>query len=189
MAVARALGRSHVRVTLGDHNAEHLIRGVEGDAAGRIVEDLREAGVNNPVFILEAIDRVEQEDAEALLGVLDPGRRTAFRDAYVDVAFDLSAVLWIVTATDAGAIPEPVRKLLTVVELPGYTEQEKLAIAERHLLTRPFDARVSARMARRRGQPGQVDPLHPAREGTRDHRRCRPQDRRPVERDRERVQR
>ena len=146
VAVARTLGRSHVRVTLGDHNAERLLRGVEGDAAGRIVEGLREAGVNNPVFILEAIDQVEQEDAEALLGVLDPVRRTAFRDAYVDVAFDLSAVLWIVTATDAGAIPEPVRKQLAVVELPGYTEQEKLVIAERHLLTRPFDepARTAA---------------------------------------------
>ena len=139
IAVARALGRTHVRVTLGDHNAERLLQGVEGDAAGRIVEGLGEAGVNNPVFILEAVDRVEQEAAEALLGVLDPVRRTAFRDAYVDVAFDLSAVLWIVTATDAGAIPEPVRKQLAVVELPGYTEQEKLAIAERHLLTRPFD--------------------------------------------------
>ena len=139
VAVARALGRSHVRVTLGNHNTERLLRGVEGDAAGRIVEVLREAGVNNPVFILEAIDQVEQEAAEALLGVLDPVRRTAFCDAYVDVAFDLSAVLWIVTATDAGAIAEPVRKQLAVVELPGYTEQEKLAIAERHLLTRPFD--------------------------------------------------
>ena len=93
----------------------------------------------NPVFILEAIDQVEQEAADALLDILDPVRRTAFRDAYVDVAFDLSAVLWIVTATHAGAIPEPVRKQLAVVELPGYTEQEKLAIAERHLLTRPFD--------------------------------------------------
>ena len=137
-----------MRVTLRDHNAERLLRGVEGNATGRIVEGLREAGVNNPVFIFEAVDRVEQEAAEALLGVLDPVRRTAFRDACVDVAFDLSAVLWIVTATDPGAIPEPVRKHLAVVELPGYTEQEKLAIAERHLLTRPFDepARAAGRV-------------------------------------------
>ena len=155
IAIARALGRTHVRVTLGDHNAEGLLQGVEGDAAGRIVEGLREAGVNNPVFILEAIDQVEQEAAEALLGVLDPVRRTAFRDAYVDVAFDLSTVLWIVTATDPGAIPEPVRKHLAVVELPGYTEQEKLAIAERHLLTRPFDE--PARMA-----AGWLEPELPA---------------------------
>ena len=155
LAIARALGRTHVRVTLGDHNAEGLLQGVEGDAAGRIVKGLREAGVNNPVFILEAIDQVEQEAAEALLGVLDPVRRTAFRDAYVDVAFDLSAVLWIVTATDPGAIPEPVRKHLAVVELPGYTEQEKLAIAERHLLTRPFDE--PARMA-----AGWLEPELPA---------------------------
>ena len=161
VAVARALGRSHVRVTLGDHNTERLLRGVEGDAAGRIVAGLREAGVNNPVFILEAVDQVEQEAAEALLGVLDPGRRTAFRDAYVEAAFDLSAVLWIVTATDGGAIPEPVRKHLAVVELPGYTEQEKLAIAERHLLTRPFDepARTAA---------GWLAPESPALPGTRE---------------------
>ena len=146
VAIARALGRTHVRVTLDSSNPERLLRGAEGGAAGCIVGGLREAGVNNPVFILEAVDHVEQEGADALLDLLDPVRRTAFRDACVDVAFDLSAVLWIVTATDPGAIPEPVRKQLAVVELPHYTEREKLAIAQRHMLTRPFDepARTAA---------------------------------------------
>ena len=143
-AVARALGRTHVRATLEGGNAERLVRGSEGGAAGRIVEGLCEAGVNNPVFILEAVDRVEPDAAGALLYLLDPARRTAFRDAYLDVAFDLSAVLWIVTATDSGAIPEPVREHLAVVELPACTEEEKLAIAQQHLLTRPFDTPAPA---------------------------------------------
>ena len=143
-AVARALGRTHVRATLEGANPERLIRGSEGGAAGRIVEGLCEAGVSNPVFILEAVDRVEPDAAGALLYLLDPARRTAFRDAYLDVAFDLSAVLWIVTATDPGAIPEPVREHLAVVELPACAEEEKLAIAQQHLLTRPFDAPAPA---------------------------------------------
>ncbi|MCY4025179.1 MAG: AAA family ATPase, partial [Acidobacteria bacterium] len=91
-AVARALGRTHVHATLEGANVERLIRGSEYGAAGRIVEGLCEAGVNNPVFILEAVDRVEPDAAGALLYLLDPARRNAFRDAYLDVAFDLSAV-------------------------------------------------------------------------------------------------
>ncbi len=94
--------------------------------------------MRNPVFVLEAIDRAGPDAAEALLDVLDPKRCRTFRDQYVRVPFDLSAVLWIVTATDPDAVPEAVRNRLEVIELPGYTEQEKLAIAERHLLKRPF---------------------------------------------------
>ena len=143
-AVVRALGRTHVHATLEGANVERLIRGSEYGAAGRIVEGLCEAGVNNPVFILEAVDRVVVDAAGALLYLLDPARRNAFRDAYLDVAFDLSAVLWIVTATDPSAIPEPVREHLAVVELPVCTEEEKLAIAQQHLLTRPFDTPAPA---------------------------------------------
>ena len=91
------------------------------------------------MFILEAIDRVDAKAADVLLDVLDPARRRAFRDEYLDIRIDLSAVLWVVTATDAGAIPEAVRKRLETVELAGYSEQEKPAIAERHLLRRAFD--------------------------------------------------
>ena len=138
VAVAEALGRTHVRVPVGEGNVEHLIRGREGAAAGRIIQGLRHAGVNNPVFILEDLDRVASEAADALADVLDPARRTAFRDEYLQAPFDLSGVLWIAPATDPGAIPEPVRKRLVVIELPAYTEQEKLTIAE-YLLRRPFD--------------------------------------------------
>ena len=140
VAVAQALGRPHVRVRLGKGNAGSLIRGVENGVTGRIVEGLREAGANNPVFVLEELDRVKPENAEALLDVLDPARRPAFRDEYLRVPFDLSPVVWIATATDPGAIPEAVRKRINVIELPGYTAEEKVAIAQRYLLRRPFDA-------------------------------------------------
>ena len=118
VAVAEALGRSHVRVTVGVPNAAPVVRGVAGRAAGRIIEGLREAGVANPVFFLEAIDQVEAEAADALLDVLEPARAAAFRDAHVDVPFDLTGVVWIVTATDPDKIPEPVRKRLEVIALP-----------------------------------------------------------------------
>ena len=139
VAVAEAIGRTHVRVPLGMSDAAPVVRGLAGCTAGRIVRGLREAGVNNPVFILEQLDRVGPEAADALLDLLDPARCSKFRDAYLDVAFDLSSALWIVTATDPGAIPEPVRKRLAVIELPGYTEQEKVTIGEQYLLKRPFD--------------------------------------------------
>ena len=142
VAVAEALGRPHVRVMLDKGSTEHLIRGQEGQAPGRIIRGLREAGVRNPVFILELLEQVEPEVAGALLDVLDPVVSTAFQDQYLQVRFDLSAVLWILTATDPGAIPKEVRKHLEVIGLPGYTEHEKLTIAEQHLLKRPFDVTV-----------------------------------------------
>ena len=138
VAVADALGRPHVLVPLGGEDLERLLRG-STDGAGRIVEGLCAAGVSNPVFILEAVDRVDEEAADALLDVLDPARRTTFRDRYVDTPFDLSGAVWLVTATESDAIAEPVRQWLTVIELPGYSEDEKLSIAERYLLARPFD--------------------------------------------------
>ena len=146
VAVAEAVGPRHVRVTLDKPDTAALIRGKEGVAPGRIIRGLREAGVRNPVFILEEIDRVEDDAADSLLDVLDPVRCVAFRDAYLQAPFDLSAVLWIVTVTDPDAIPEGARKCLEVIELPGYTEHEKLAVAE-HLLKRPFDETVQASAA------------------------------------------
>ncbi len=140
-AVAEALGRPPVCVSLDGEATKRQIRGSSRGAPGCVVDGLREAGVNNPVFILVGIDEAGDADehAGALLGLLDPSNRTAFRDAYLDVPLDLSGVLWITTATDAGAIPATVRDWLHVVDLPAYTEQEKLAIARDHLLTRPFD--------------------------------------------------
>ena len=133
-ASAAALGRARVQVMLGGHDVERLLHGVEDDIAGRIVEGLCETGVNNLVFILEGIDRVDDKAAGVLLDVLDPQRRRAFQDAYLDVPFDLGDVLWIVTATDAGRIPAPVRKWLAVIELAEYSVEEKLDIAQRYLL-------------------------------------------------------
>ena len=129
-AVARTLDRTH--------GGKSLLRGGPG-AAGRIVEGLCEADVNNPVFILEGIDQVDPEAADALLDVLDPEHRTAFRDRYVVSPFDLSGVLWLVTATAPDAIPESVRPRLELIELEGYGEEEKFEIAQRYLLARPFD--------------------------------------------------
>ena len=140
-AIAEALGRTPVSVSLDGEATERQIRGSSRGGPGCVVDGLREAGVNNPVFILEGIDEVSDADkhADALLDLLDPSNRAAFPDAYLDVPLDLSGVLWITTATDAGAIPAAVRDWLHVVDLPAYTEQEKLAIAREHLLTRPFD--------------------------------------------------
>ena len=140
-AIAEALGRTPVSVALDGKATRRRIRGSCRRSPGCVVKGLREAGVNNPVVLLEGIDEVgdEEEDTDALLGLLDSSKRTAFTDAYLDFPLDLSGVLWIATAAGTGAIPAAVRDCLYVVDLPAYTEQEKLAIAQEHLLTRPFD--------------------------------------------------
>ena len=140
-AVAEALGRTPVSVSLNGNATKRQIRGSYRGSPGCVVEGLREAKVNNPVFIIEGINEVGDADehTDALVGVLDPSKRTAFTDSYVDVPLDLSGLLWIATATDAGAIPAAVRDCLYVVDLPAYTEQEKMTIAQEHLLARPFD--------------------------------------------------
>ena len=154
VAAAAALGRPRVRVPLGGGDAERWLRGRRGDAPGDIVRGLLGTGVRNPVVILEAVDHVDGEKADALLDVLDPARRATFRDDYLRVPIDLSAVVWVATATDAGAVPEAVRHLLAVIEMPGYTEDEKLAIARSHLLTRPWDGPDAAgRVAPEPGPP------------------------------------
>ena len=137
---AEALGRPHVRVTLGKDDTTQRVRGHEVEGPGCILRGLHEAGVRNPVFVIEAIDRAGTDLAEALRDVLDPVQGIAFEDRYLQVPFDLSGVVWIVTATDPAAVPEPVRSRLEVIELPGYTEQEKRVIAEQYLLQRPFEA-------------------------------------------------
>ena len=139
VAVAEALGCAHVRVALDEHHTEQVIRGKEGAAPGRIVRGLRKAGVRNPAFILELLDEVKPEVAGALLDVLEPVVGSAFQDRYLQLRFDLSSVLWIVTAADPKAIPEQMRTRLEVIELSGYTEQEKLHIAEQYLLKRAFE--------------------------------------------------
>ena len=95
--------------------------------------------MRNPAFILELLDEVKPEVADALLDVLEPVVGSAFQDRYLQLRFDLSSVLWIVTAADPKAIPERMRPRLEVIELSGYTEQEKLHIAEQYLLKRAFE--------------------------------------------------
>ena len=153
-AIARALGRTAVTLPLLGQGLRSFIHGQRRVWPGRVVQGLIEAKVQNPVFVLEGIDKIAEdidkledgdvhkdyrERVESMLAVLDPSHRTAFQDAFLQFPLDLSGVLWIATATDPAVIPAELRDCLHVVDLPVYTEQEKVAIAEEHLLRRPFD--------------------------------------------------